>query len=514
MASDLTPFSVVAPGFYGLNLQDAPSGLPKEFCLEASNAVIDNYGRLAARKGWEPIHASDSNLLGKNVKVIHEFVKTDGTVELLCIGNNRIWKYDNYELTQIYYDQNAFTDNWKVVNFNDYCYFFQRGMDPLEYDGTTVSKISANGSYSGTVQQANEVLSAYGRLWTADTPSDKKTVKWSDALQGFAWTGGSAGTLNLESVLTNGTSPIVALATFNGLLVVFCEASICLFSGADEDPSTNLALYDVIDGIGCISRDTVIDVGTDIFFLSNTGVRSLGRLIQDKANPIYDVSQNVRDNLMADYIKAYNADPVGAIAGYNPIDGFYILSLPGIEKSYVFDLKKRLENNVCRVTTWDWAPRCFYSRRNRDFLVGVEGFIGKYNGYTDNGSGYLFLYRSSYWSHDKPEIIKILKQARVLVLGGHGYDVAVRWSMDFETIARGFVTSLSGTGDAAEYAESDAEYGISEYHSDANRLQTCKAYLGGTGRVYQMEMETIIKGIPFSVQEINVFAKMGRLHNL
>ena len=53
MAGSLAPINIGAPGFYGLNTQDSPTGLDPKFCLEAKNAVIDRSGRLAARKGWE-----------------------------------------------------------------------------------------------------------------------------------------------------------------------------------------------------------------------------------------------------------------------------------------------------------------------------------------------------------------------------------------------------------------------------------------------------------------------------
>ena len=316
----------------------------------------------------------------------------------------------------------------------------------------------------------------------------------------------------MESVLTNGTTPIVALAAFNGYLVIFCENSIVIYDGADDDPSTNLALLDVIDGIGCIARDSVVDVGSDIFFLSNTGVRSLGRVIDQKSMPLNDVSANVRDSLITD-VEANNNNGSGLKAAYNPIDGFYIISLVELGRSYVFDLKKRLEDNVCRITSWGLAPNSFCNRRNNDFIMGFAGSVGRYSGYNDNGNGYRFVYRSSYWTHDDAAVFKILKQARLLVFGGAGSTVAFRWSIDFDGIERGVLATLDTTGTVSEYGDDD-EYGIGTYVNHNDRLQTVKVALGGAGRVYQMELETIIGTNPFSIQEIDVFAKIGRMHNL
>ena len=51
MASPLQNITVAAPGFRGLNTQDSPLSLDTSFASIADNCVIDNYGRIGARKG-------------------------------------------------------------------------------------------------------------------------------------------------------------------------------------------------------------------------------------------------------------------------------------------------------------------------------------------------------------------------------------------------------------------------------------------------------------------------------
>ncbi len=52
MAKQITPFSISAPGFYGLNLSDSPVDMPTGFSLELFNAVIDRSdGLLQERDG-------------------------------------------------------------------------------------------------------------------------------------------------------------------------------------------------------------------------------------------------------------------------------------------------------------------------------------------------------------------------------------------------------------------------------------------------------------------------------
>ena len=62
MAQQITPFSIGAPGFYGLNTQDAPVGIDPAFSLEATNCVIDKYGRIGSRKGWTKATTTNADL--------------------------------------------------------------------------------------------------------------------------------------------------------------------------------------------------------------------------------------------------------------------------------------------------------------------------------------------------------------------------------------------------------------------------------------------------------------------
>ena len=53
MAQPLRNITISAPGFAGINTQDSPISIGEQFCLVAENAIIDQFGRIAARKGYE-----------------------------------------------------------------------------------------------------------------------------------------------------------------------------------------------------------------------------------------------------------------------------------------------------------------------------------------------------------------------------------------------------------------------------------------------------------------------------
>lgn len=92
MSQQLQIYTVSAPGFYGLNTQDSPLDMGAGFALTANNCVIDQYGRIGARKGWSKVNSSSGNLGANDVGVIHELVQTDGTLTVLFAGNNKLFK--------------------------------------------------------------------------------------------------------------------------------------------------------------------------------------------------------------------------------------------------------------------------------------------------------------------------------------------------------------------------------------------------------------------------------------
>ena len=356
MAQQLQNITVQAPGFAGINSEDSPLSLDQSFAATASNCIIDSSGRVGSRKGYTAV-STNNTVLGTSlgIEAVHESVDASGDKVVFAAGNNKIFKLGaNDALTDM--TPNGYTinaNNWKIVDFNNHTYFFQRGQAPLLYtdeggiagDGTLES-IANHSHATGTAPSGNEVLAAYGRLWVADIVGDKKTVHFSGLLSGHNWNSEGAGTLNLLDVLPNGDDEIVALAAHNGFLIIFCKRCIVVYSNAETIASIQLA--DTVEGVGCIARDSVQHTGTDILFLSDNGVRSFGRTIQEKSMPMRDISNNVRSELMQ--IVNQQTNPIKSL--YSADEAFYLLSLSDSQTVYCFDMKQALPDGANRVTTW------------------------------------------------------------------------------------------------------------------------------------------------------------------
>jgi hypothetical protein len=357
------------------------------------------------------------------------------------------------------------------------------------------------GSYTVTSFTPNVVMTAFGRVWVADITNDRQTVYFSDLLDPTQWKTGTAGYLDISEVVPN-NDPIVALAAHNGFLIIFCEKHIVVYSNP-SDPSA-LALADVITGIGCIARDSVASIGTDLMFLSATGVQSLQRVVQEKSLPFRDVSKNVRDELLSNV----SSETLKNIkATYFSTEAFYLLSLPSTGITYCFDTRGVLENGAARTTIWKQLnPTAFCVTQDRQLYIGKPGYIGKYNTYEDDGAKYRMSYFTNYFDFGSATTNKILKRINVTAIGGSAQPIAVKWGYDYTRnyFSRGIVLQRVQVW---EYGT--AEYNIATY-TNGIALDIAKIPASGSGTVMQIGFESDIDGTPLSIQKIDFFLKSGK----
>jgi hypothetical protein len=513
MASALQSYSLSAPGFYGLNTEDSPLDLGAGFALVATNCILDQYGRIGARKGWSRVNSSSGNLGANDVGVIHELVQTDGTLTVLFAGNNKIFKLGSSNaVTELTYGGGGTAptisaSNWQCATLNGIAYFFQTGHDALIYDPavstTTYRRVSEKTGSTGTVPQANICISAFGRLWVANTATDKTTISFSDLIAGHVWTGGTSGYLDISRVWPNGADEIMGLAAHNDFLFIFGKKQILVYSGASTPAS--IILSDTVGNIGCIARDTIQSIGSDVVFLSDSGVRSLMRTIQEKSAPLRDLSKNVRFDLASSLAGETLANLKSV---YSEKEAFYLLILPATLQVYCFDTKQSLQDGASRVTKWDSiTPTCAKSLRNGDLYIGKNGYIGKYGTYLDDTSSYRFLYYTNNADLGNPNQISVLKSITAVVIGGSNQYLTIKWGFDYSGAYQSeniFIpTQVSYEYGTAEYAIADFTSGIP--------IKALTSNASSAGKIVQTGYEATINGTQLSIQKIEIQAKEGKI---
>jgi hypothetical protein len=504
MAQELQNIAIRAPAFKGLNTQDSPIDGDPSFAAVADNCVIDKYGRIGARKGFEVLTSDVTVLGGEEIRSLGYFQDNDGNTEVFSVGNNKIFKGTTTltDITPASYTITA--DDWKLVPFNNQMYFVQGGHEPLVYDDANgLVKVTAHPSAAGTPPNAHEATAAFGRLWTCGCGINLQTVFWSDLLIGTAWSGGTSGSINLAKVWPDGYDEVKAIAAHNGFLIIFGKHSMVVYQGA-ESPA-NMVLVDTITNIGCIDRDSVISTGNDLLFLSHVGVQSLSRVLQQKSMPVREVSRNIRD----DFMTLVNQETTGLRAVYSPENAFYLLYLPTANITYCFDTRGSLEDGSLRVTRWTNSPfKCFVRADDGTLYVGSDLGIGTYSGYLDDDAAYTLRYYSNPLTFGDPSRLKFLKKIVPTFLVGSTTTAFVKWGYEFSEAYSTFAVGVAGF--------TPAEYGLAEYNVGEYTQSTISVYkkainATGQGTVVTIGVEVDIDQEEFSLQEFNIQALLGRM---
>ena len=93
MAQQLQTLSIEATGFLGINTQDSPTNIDTSFAAKADNCVIDEFGRIGARKGTRQINAVDATTAALPLVSLFEFIDPNGNDTFLTSHNKKIYSY-------------------------------------------------------------------------------------------------------------------------------------------------------------------------------------------------------------------------------------------------------------------------------------------------------------------------------------------------------------------------------------------------------------------------------------
>lgn len=520
---------VAAPGFLGLNSEEAPTNLEPGWCAIADNAVIDSSGRIASRKGYRILTADNTNLGSAEVQGLHEANYTDGTTKWFAVGNNKIW--DVNHTTGVFTDitpggVTITSDVWDIITVNDDTLFVQAGEEPLVYDksASSITVISGHANYNTTHPEASVALAAYGRSWLAGVDGERGTIYWSDLLIPVDFDGGTSGSLDLTTVWPNGGDEVRAIAAHNNKLIVFGREAVLIFGSSNSDgklgdPAADLFLEDTILDVGCVGKDAWAVIGSDLWFVDYTGFRSLGRTIQEKSLPIGDISKNVNTNFRNG---ARTEDGTTRVM-YSPDDAVCLVIFPTQGLIWCWDTRQRMQDGSARATQWVGLPfQCGDVSRDGTMYFADNNGISRYTGYLDAAAGdgtggtkFRFRYYPHPQTFGAPANLKVPKEVDFVIGGGLGQRAVCYWGYgygnkyinqpftlnsetpDFYNIDEFNITTTDDPDDPTEYGSGST---IGQY----------SIHLSGSGAALVVGLEANVLGQKLSLQEMNIQTKIGR----
>ena len=200
-----------------------------------------------------------------------------------------------------------------LVQLTENLYWADPALGIRQWNGTAVSTVAGSPICSILEVHSN-------RLVAAGLTSMPDAVAFSDILDPGTWDITNS-VLRLGS---GGGDPVVALRTWLDTgLVVFKRNSVWLIDANPVSSVANFSIKKVHGTVGCVARNSVCQVGQDIWFLSRTGIQSVQRQLATSdtqvtmpvSQPIQDIIQMIRwDMAHKSYGICYN--------------NYYLLAIP------------------------------------------------------------------------------------------------------------------------------------------------------------------------------------------
>ena len=533
MPSKLIELEIARPGVFGVNTSASGDVMPKEYSVKADNFVFSDEGYLEARHG--SLRTSANPVTG-TVRKIYETKNELGADLIIYATATKIYRKTAASFVDITGTAVCTAGNWKFTNLNNEIFGTQDGHAAIKL-GTPSTGTFAPATFTGTDAPTEinivDSLAAFGRLWHL---YDDKLV-YSSLLfpEDYDPTGKDAGYFNLTASYLKGKAKPTALAEFNGNLLVFTDNHVTVWeypwnpnataTGISSLTAGEMGILETIGGVGCVARDTIQYTQNDILFLSEQGVTSLSRVVQEKSMPLSRYSDNVKANVQG-LIREVDVSTIWS--AYLEAEGIYFLGAPSSPRAYLIDTATRLPDETFRTLTWSktihemevvhegqltasddaWAAVLISDEAS--YLSQVKG----YNDYTPQngigGSSYILTWESAWSSilEDFENHLKMPKKLGVVVKGTGAVNFAINLAFDYgdftDSKARTALLTLSSP---SKYGS--AQYNVSTY-GGAAAIKESKFMGFGAGRIMKTKITSTVDGELVSMQRVSIKSKIGK----
>jgi hypothetical protein len=518
-SAPVAPLELISPGFRGLNteLTSVAGDVPGQWALALREAVFDESGTISTRQGWQNV---TTVAMTGSVEVLRsfEYIQDDGTKILIGQSDAKLWKSTN--------DGSTWTDitgsltwtttrRWQFVNFNGFVIGCVKGQFPAVWNGSgNFTQIVAT---SGVLPVSDgTVLAAFGRVWFGEDSTG--AVVYGGLLSYTLYaTADGGGSLDTANVWTNGTDERMAMKAYGATFCIFGRRHIIMYvdgsgSTLGIDPN-NMYVVDTIEGTGCVARDTVVNIGEgDLWYLSPTGVQSLSRVIQDKANPLVEITKWCSSLLRTLAANEPNLR-YDVQATYNPNERFVLFLFPSSDTIIMLDTRYLQQDGTARVAEWQSQTHtCLLTRSDGTLLFGrTDGKLAQYTGYYDGvvGTYITLVYASPWLNFTARGQLKIPKRVTWSIVGRETLSMNTRWGFDF----RGLEFTNTQTND---YVASGSEFGLAEFGADewtdgtrSRRGYTPLSGNGGNMQIYFALVNTDVAA-RVAIKDLIIYTRLGR----
>ena len=422
---------------------------------------------------------------------------------------------------------------------NDRLLLFVKGKQFLRLDNdSSFTPVTTNVPIDGDI-----AISAYGRVWVTGVGGDYHQIWYSALLDETSWyttddpTFNDGGIIDVREYWPVDGDSIVNIHAHNGFLLVFGRNSILVYANADSgnpagilnQADSGIFLQDTISNVGLVRRDAICNIGTDVLFVDDSGVRSLGRVIQEKSNPLQEPSLNIRREIQQVIQTEVLESPSHSAIRfkYIPSESVAVLLFASLEIAYVFHTNMPSKTGGLKVTRWTgcfWNDAIELKQAQEDivFLGGkpTKGLM-KYDGYLEGNGD----------SDPEPYIMRY--ESMALALGQSPMQTTIPKSVHYVCMGEfipgqanalwGFSDRMIGSREFQIEVEGGSEYSVNEFTDDGSEelagyypdggpyYKGYKINTTGSGELFRVGFEVKVQGGRYALQEIDINSAIGRL---
>jgi hypothetical protein len=369
-------------------------------------------------------------------------------------------------------------------------------------------------------------VSAYGRVWVSGVGGDYHKIHYSGLLNENMWydaradadSFNDAGIIDVREYWPVDGDTIVNIHAHNGFLIVFGRNSILVYANADTgNPAgeNGIQLRDTISNVGLVRRDAICNIGTDVLFVDDTGVRSIGRVIQEKSSPVTEASLNVRKTIQQ-AIKQELAVDTGRSAikmEYMPSKSMAVVLFRNLELAFTMQTNMPSKTGGLKVTRWRdccWNDS-FEAKRGDEDIVYLAGRpnrgLMKYQGYLQDET-----YEMSYMGMaiGQAPFQQVIPKSVIYTVYSNSLpgDATANWGFGDRVVGN---YDFRINSDAPGSSFGVDEFDIGQYGLGDSYYFNYKVHTSGSGELFRVGRDIEIKGDYFALQEISINSAIGRI---
>lgn len=233
---------------------------------------------------------------------------------------------------------------------------------------------------------------------------------------------------------------IVGLKVFRGELYIFCQRALYKLVGNTTD---SFQIVAVTKEIGCLSGDTIQEVGGDILYLAPDGIRSVAATERIGDIELALVSKSIQP-LLRGLVNSFDENAFSSCVIRSKSQYRLFVYEDGVADSDTEGFLGKLENRSSDGLAYSWSTLkgfpVYHSASNYDDSEEITIFSHPTNGYvyrmertnSFDGQARTFIYQTPYLFFDDPELRKTIYKIKVYTQVDGQAETTLSLKFDFE----------------------------------------------------------------------------------